>query len=259
MNLTAEEIQQIETEMLKEVSLLCKEHHIDYYLAYGSLIGALRHQGPIPWDTDADIVIPINQIDKFISVARASLSDKFYLDYYDINNYYPTFFPRVGLKGYSSKILHLDVFKLVGLPQSKKRRKRFEQWSRFLAWLFEIKKMDKTYYGPFVHYKQAILSIKNILLAPIRPKWLINQFEKHATRYHYNDAEFVMNSVPGYAAREIIPKAIYGSPKLSNYGGFKVMIPENPDEYLRHFYGNYMEIPPESERQTKEFYEIDVI
>lgn len=81
MKLTIQEIQTIETEMLKEVHDICERNGIDYFLAYGSVLGAVRHGGPIPWDTDLDIIVPIDQFSKFENLMYEELPEKFYLEY----------------------------------------------------------------------------------------------------------------------------------------------------------------------------------
>src|SRR5690554_3534688 len=123
MKLTLKELQGLETEMLKEVAEICEKHHIDYFLAYGSLLGAIRHNGPIPWDTDVDIVIPFAQLALFLKVVREELSDKFYVDFHDTNKNYLRFFPRIGMSGYESRQLHLDVFLITGAPKHKEEQK----------------------------------------------------------------------------------------------------------------------------------------
>ena len=65
MNLTINELQDIATDMLESVVHVCETYHLPYIAMYGSLIGAIRHHGPIPWDYDIDIAIPENSLDKF--------------------------------------------------------------------------------------------------------------------------------------------------------------------------------------------------
>ena len=88
MKLSLQELQDLETEMLKVVAEICERHNIDYYLAYGTALGAVRHQGPIPWDNDADIALPNYQLDCFIEVMNRELPDKFYLRFITIFPYF---------------------------------------------------------------------------------------------------------------------------------------------------------------------------
>ena len=70
------EIQSLETEMLSHVNRICKKHNITYYMHAGTALGAIRHKGPIPWDDDVDIIVPINEIDFFVDIMRKELPDK---------------------------------------------------------------------------------------------------------------------------------------------------------------------------------------
>lgn len=256
MILTIKEVQAIEIEMLKEVSEICERFHITYFLAYGSVLGAIRHNGPIPWDSDVDIIVPYNQFDKFIAIVREQLPRKFYLDYYDTNKFYPALFPRIGLRGYSTKELHIDVFKLTGIPSDKKEQLHFRKRSRFYRNIFLPKNTFKEYFGNLGLKRRIYLLFIRILLFPIPKKYIIQRFEKHCSKYPYERSEYVANANGGYGMKEIVQKSFYGEGILCKYANINVKIPENYDTYLIHFYNNYMQFPPEDKRRVKAEYRI---
>lgn len=255
MKLTIEEIQKITNQIVKEVTEICKDHQITYYLAYGSVIGAIRHNGPIPWDKDVDIILPINEMDDFVNTMREQLSDKFYVDYYDINETYPGLFPRIGLKGYSTKELHVDIFKLVGVAKNEKEQMKFTRWTRILTLMFKAKQRGKEYFRN--KFDWLLLPVLKFMLLPISTKTIINKFEKLCSKYPYHEAEFVVNPNEGYYGKEVLPKSYYGDGKDSIYSHIDVNIPEEYDRYLHHFYGNYMELPSDEEREIKKYYQIN--
>src|SRR5699024_4899912 len=147
MRLTLKELQDIETEMLREVSEICERNNIDYYLAYGSVLGAVRHKGPIPWDDDVDIIIPISQITKFVKCARKELSGRFYVDYHDRNRSSIILFPRIGLKGYSTKVLHIDVFKMIGAPSKPEEQEKFKNKLNYYKRIIQYKNLSEGYFA----------------------------------------------------------------------------------------------------------------
>lgn len=256
MKLTLSRIQSLETEMLKEVVEICERNNLNYYLAYGTALGAIRHGGPIPWDADADIVIPYNQLDRFIKTVRAELSDNFFLDYHDINKYFTPTFPRIGLQGYSTAILHIDVFILVGLPSDKK---------------LQIKHLQKLALNRKRHYRKTVSSIYRekfslkgrmyncffkLVNLPYSLKKIREEFDYLCALYPLESSDYVAVANSIMLNKATTPKKFYGKGIIREYSNIKVNLPEQYDDYLRHFYGNYMQYPLESERKAQDTYTI---
>lgn len=257
MRLTLKELQAIETEIVSEVSEICCRHNIDYFLHCGSALGAIRHKGPIPWDSDVDIIIPIDQFDKFLSVARNELSDKFYIDYYDTNKDYPTLFPRIGLKGYNTFSLHVDIFKLVGTSSDRKEQLWFSRKAKFYLQIFKLKTNLDIYFGKEVSPKMRLGKfITKPLLLFIPKRYIIKLFEKHCNKFPIRDVEYVTNPSGGYGIKNVQKKSIYGKGTMVSYSGLQVKVPEHYTEYLKHYYGDYMKLPHPGKRGNKEIYEI---
>ena len=74
-----QKLQQTETEILEEIDRLCEKHSIVYYLAGGTLLGAVRHRGFIPWDDDIDVAMPRNDYERFRDICLSELDERFYL------------------------------------------------------------------------------------------------------------------------------------------------------------------------------------
>lgn len=256
MKLSIQEIQQHEAAILKEVIELCKQHKIDYFLAYGSVLGAVRHHGPIPWDSDIDIAVSINQMDHFIATMREGLSEKYYLDYFDTNKYYPFLFPRIGMKGYSTNILHIDIFNLAGIPNDLDGQKRFKKKILPYNTLFKYKNIHQKYGAEFSYKGKIFYSLIKLLLLPVTNGYIIRKFKNLGRQYPFNVATYVMNINGGYGEKEFIPKALYGKGCVFKYSELDVNIPEQYHKYLNHFYGDYMKHPPKEEQEVMESYEI---
>lgn len=256
MKLTINELQAIETEIVKEVADICKRNNIDYFLHCGSALGAIRHGGTIPWDTDVDVIVPYNQYEAIINVLRSELSDKFYVDYYDNNKDYPALFARVGLKGYTTKILHIDIFKLVGISSDINQQRKFTKKARLYRNLYLPQKVKEKYYGKITFQYRVVVTLMKLVLYPISTKKLIKKFEKLCNLFPFEHTEFVTNPSGHYGVKNILPKSYYGKGTYVNYAGVEVKIPEQYDAYLRHYYGNYMQLPPENKRKVKDCYDI---
>lgn len=257
MKLTIKEMQAIETEMLKEVIEICEKNNINYFLAYGSALGAIRHKGPIPWDADLDITIPLPQLDAFLNAMRKNLSEKFYIDFYDSNKNYNVTFPRVGLKDYSTRLLHIDIYLLSGTPNNKskqiKHREKIINLNSIFYWKkYKLKNGNSFKHKLFILYKKALFLKYNT-------KKIISEISNLREKYSYYDSEYISNSNMGYGIDEIIDKDIFGKGVLVDYDDLKVRVPEKYDAYLRHFYGDYMQLPPEKDRIIKDTYTINKV
>ena len=120
---TDKEVKQIQLEMLDEIDAFCRQNNIRYSLAFGTLLGAVRHKGYIPWDDDVDIIMPLPDMLRFKKIFQ---SDK--LQYCDIDTtlHYEYHFSRICYKqtfskrGWASKSygINIDLYPVVGLPSS---------------------------------------------------------------------------------------------------------------------------------------------
>ena len=258
MNLTLNELQAIETEILREVISICDKNNLQYFMVYGSALGTVRHGGPIPWDYDVDIAIPYPQLDTFIKVLREQLSDKYYLNFHDSDPYYPELLPRIGLKGYSTKTLHLDVFLLIGAPTDSKKHFCFKTKARFYMYAFKYRNFNEVHFGKFTTLKQKIfVPIVKALLFPFSKSYIKRRFMKLCNKHPFQDAELIVNAQFGYGMKEFIPKNYYSEGIQMDYADLSVRIPEKYEAYLTHVYGDYMQIPSEKQRQVPAHYSVD--
>lgn len=256
MDLTIEEIQNIETKIVREISRICKENKIKYFMHCGSALGTIRHNGPIPWDTDVDIIVPNNQYARFISVIRKEISDDFYVDYFDENKYFTPLFARIGLRGFSTVLLHVDVFRLVGISSSQEEQLKFTEQVRKLSLIYFAKIASSKYRG-----KRALKARLQSLYYRLIYFWypvesIRKDFFKLCNKIKYEDAEYVTNPSGHYGIKNVLPKHYYGEGIYKKYTDIEVKIPEKYEAYLTHYYGDYMKLPPEDERRIKSKYTI---
>lgn len=238
------QIQSLESEMLKCVDEICQRNNLVYYLHAGSALGAIRHKGPIPWDDDVDIIVPITIIDKFIDIMKRELPQK-YIVYNKIDNEYnQILFPRICLRNNNPLVAYIDVFPLVGLPSTMKECIKFSKKSDLINLLYRFKYRDISKVpNPFKRCGEYVL-LFFLKIVPFKA-WQ-RLLDKHIRKYDYNTSVYVMNPCGQKGTKNIIKKEIYGIPQRVDYDGMSLPIPERIDEYLTHYYGNYMQYPDES-------------
>ena len=241
MNLTINELQDIATDMLESVVHICETYHLPYIAMYGSLIGAIRHHGPIPWDYDIDIAIPENSLDKFLNVMKEQLPPKYYIEYRDNRSYLS--FPRIGLRGYKTDVLHIDVYRTIGYPESRFQRAYINKIRSYVHRLDELK------HKPLNSCSKKMMPLAIIakpILYFIPSKILLGIFDSLSRKYPYDKARMVACSIN---ALYLFDKVYFDESILVPYAGFSIRVPKQYDLVLKTIYGDYMQFPSEEEQK----------
>ncbi len=242
--LTIEEMHGYCIEMLKSISELCEEEKISYYVVYGTLLGAIRHSGPIPWDPDIDIYVPENEIGRFVSAVKAKLSNKYWVDFRD-KGIVPKPFPRIGLRGYDTEILHIDVFRMSGLPDNKFQQKLLTKRGRTLWILWKAKSINPSQYYKKSKRKRIGAILIKVLAAPFSMGFIIKSIDQLCAKIDVFSTNYV-GRVMGQGA--IYDKSYFERYEIHEYANYKVRIPSGAEELLTIMYGNYLEYPSEEYR-----------
>lgn len=252
--LTMEEIKAIEYDILSEVASFCDSHGIQYYLVCGTLLGAIRHNGFIPWDDDIDIGMPRPDYERFI---REYTSPSLTLHDFRRDPVYPYPFAKVSdprtclietnLETPAAMGVYIDIFPIDGMPENEKEQKRFFNllnWDRrLLGW----KRISNTAEVGFTH--KVVQVIAKILLKPTAMSQLIARYDRHVKQYPYDTASHVGHFVTAAAwGSDIKPKSLFENAVKHPFEQGEFWVPGDYDQYLTIEYGDYMKLPPKEKQ-----------
>lgn len=262
MNNKLKELQQTELIILKEIDRICKKHKIKYYLGEGSLLGAIRHQGFIPWDDDIDILMLRSDYEKFLSIAPNIISKDFEIQHSSLVKNYWSPFIKVRYLGESffkqKHIEHLtnnngpliDIFPLDNVPKKDSIKQKIQVLTiKFNRGMLSYKlktRFPKKWKGYIVKFCSHFISVNRI------HKTLNKTFIK----YNNNNNKYIVNLASYYSyKKQTVPKNWYGKPRMVKFENLKMPVPKEAEKLLTSIYGNYKELPPVEKRVIKHHFD----
>jgi lipopolysaccharide cholinephosphotransferase len=234
------QIQKTELEILIEMDKICKEYNLRYYLAFGTLLGAVRHKGFIPWDTDVDIIVGVNDYKRFCDTIQSKISKRYFIYSTWNDPTYEELFARIGLKNDNHLTTHVDIFPMVGTPKTVLGRKIFSRIAYITHRGFFLKKVNVKINYKNNKLKKIIASLLKIILMPVPAKLFMWLFQKLSVAFPIEESDVIYNFIGFSGYRGFIPKSFLGEPVMVDFEGHEFPAPEKWHEFLSHFYGDYM-------------------
>lgn len=251
--LSLEEIKAVEVDILDHISAICKKKNLRYFLAYGTLIGAIRHNGFIPWDDDIDIAMPREDYEQLIEILKSQrgnskydclvpLEDGYYyefakvIDTSTIVQEQATISSRCGV--------WIDIFPLDGL----KKEDKLSHFKLLLLNRCRAASVNRR----FPHKTKGVVAIFEYLF------WKICRIVGHKTflkrslrlskKYKYDECEYIGFASSYPANNKYMLKRWFEGKVEVTFENKKFVAPTGYDEYLTTQYGDYMQLPPEDKR-----------
>lgn len=253
-------------ELMLVVDRLCRENGITYYLGEGSLLGAVRHKGFIPWDDDGDLLMPREDYDRFLELAPELLGDDYQLDCLQTNPKHwsipsmlqitrETEFEKEMYRGVALNCGPcVDIFPLDYVPEQgtfalRLRSKLINLLKRSL-WI----KTGIHHRGRYQTIKKRLVYFYPCKLISLfgSVKSLHRSINRLLLKTNDSSNKYLANFASLYnIGRETFPKEWYGKPIELEFEGSKFYAPSNTEAVLTKLYGDYNELPPIEKRTAK--------
>lgn len=245
----------------------CEEHKLRYSLAYGSVLGAVRHKGIIPWDYDIDTYMPRPDYEKFVMLFKKERPNNYQLLTPQDTPFYPEPLAKLGDKNTSLLFtkffpvdygIFIDIFPIDGAAENANERKKdFKKFNNYIRLfrVFQSSRRVREMLKLFLHggYKHVFLSLFSIPFNKFLKKYCIEKMVEISYSHPYENSKYVIQYrddsyglEKSWIPREWIEKTI-----IVPFETINVRIPQQYDAYLKHYYGDYMQLPPENKRDDR--------
>lgn len=261
--LNLKEIQNEELKIMKEFIKICNKKSLKYYLNGGTLLGAVRHKGFIPWDDDIDLFMPRPDYNKLLDLIRNKkvlLDDNLEFTSKELNNNFAPFLKLVNKsivlnienKEKLDKYLWIDIFPLDGMPNDEKKCKKLINKSFILSHLYVTKlaKFKNVINGSHTKKAGIIKAITKVPLFFVNENKIIEKHMQLSKKNNYNEAKYVSNLMWPSVQKQFYKKELFDKEIELEFEDIKAKAFSGYDTYLRQNYGDYMKLPPENKRYT---------
>lgn len=263
LKIDLEKIHKIQIELAIEVKRICEKNRIDYFLIAGTLLGAVRHKGFIPWDDDMDIGMLREDYEKFLKACETDLSSDYYLQTWYTDSQFglpiakirknaTKFVEKTSAKNHSHKGIYIDIFPYDNVPDNSILRKKHKLLTYFYKRLVLLK---SHYYleNNKGYFKRLTIRMVKLIVKFIPKKYLIEKYNKQILKYN-KDANTQEITIFGGAysyKKESIRREWITNYQSINFESVEFNSPKDAHLMLKSIYGDYMSLPPKDERYNR--------
>lgn len=251
-----EKLHRIQIEILDEIVRICDKHNLRYYLTAGTMLGAVRHKGFIPWDDDVDVDMPREDYEEFCKLCKTELNDQFFLHNIESDDKYwlvhgkvrknGTFFEESTMVDMDvPKGIFVDIFPLDEVPKETSCFQRFRKKRiRFLTYIIFKKRKFKIEHSPIIKFITPFIPFSIKTLDKWRLKLMKKQNGKNCGYYVSYGSQYDIQKMT-------ILKSKFDPPCELEFEGKKYKTMGDYKYFLKRVYGeDYMQIPPQEKRVT---------
>ena len=254
-----QEMKSVLLEMFVWFHQFCTDHRLRYYMLGGTMLGAVRHGGFIPWDDDIDVGMPREDFQRLEQLMRKHPHDTYVLETPDSGS--PDFFYAYG-KLYDTRTtlventrvpvkrgVYLDIFPLDGAGDTREEAVAYYQpIKRRLALLLAMTTGIRQ--GRKFYKNAGILLLRSVPRWLIDPKKVLADAQRRSARKSFDRCRWIGNFAGAYWEREMMPREVFGEPTEYDFEHLRAYGVSDYEAYLSALYGNWRELPPVEKRKT---------
>ena len=262
----SEELKKIQYNILLYIKEICDKYHIKYFIAFGTLIGAVRHKGFIPWDDDIDVVLLREDYERLVEVMKSECHE--YYHFCDMRNMERCHGPYAIMEDRRTCVFHerfdnklleeegvsVDIFPLDDVPDDIKTLKKILKYQKFWKACNNLR-ISVKFSEKDTALKKTAKKISKMFVGFIGKEKIYAGFNKILSRKLEWECHLVGELMCAPALNNCYRKEIFRETVELRFEEDYFPAPKNYDEFLRTYYGDYMEFPPEEERVSLHGYD----
>ncbi len=242
----------VELDLLAEFIRVCKKYDLKYYALGGTLLGAVRHKGFIPWDDDIDVIMPRDDYDKLISISdkvfnwpyflSSPLSEySFWRGHLQLRNSSTTAVTKFDEKLNNNKGIFIDIMPLDTVPKSDIERNKHRKKIKNLSIWFRRKNKyinNKTFFNTVKYLITSLITLKN------DPADLFNRYNNELKKFKNLNTGYVAHAALSYNERGVWPLEWFDAIDFLDFEFIKIQVPGKYNLILNKYFGtDFMQIP----------------
>ena len=258
----------MEQEMVKQFIAVCDKYHLRYWIMGGTLLGAVRHKGFIPWDNDIDLLMPRKDFDKLLGIGSEAFKSplffqtpvteqsRYFCTYVKIRNENGTAGTREDFESGINCGVFIDVFCLDEIPNSSLSRKVYFWRLNEIAKMQRFalgKSLKKGFFRGLKHSLQRL--VYRVVYHSPDTASLFKIYQKAAGKYAGRNCRQVAHQAFGYHENFIWEKKDWDDHIQLDFDDLKLEAPKGYDAILKHQYGDYMKLP--EDKSTHDYFDFD--
>lgn len=258
---TLKHIQDVQLMILKDFIEICEKNNIEYMAYGGTLLGAVRHNGFIPWDDDIDIIMMSEEYEKFIEVMSFQSNEKYSIYSMENTDEFYLFLTKLSLNGTEFHVdwtrqtkfklgICLDIFVFDDVPDNKVKRFVYYTKIKLIRGMLDVFIIDLNKNYPST-LKKIITVFGSFFMKLFRitPSKIKDYYKKTVSSANNKGYSSVYENI-AQTYTEPIPKEILHPLKKVPFESIEINVPHDYDTFLTVLYGDYMTLPPVEERKA---------
>ena len=248
--------------LMDSIDSFCRKHNLQYYMLGGTMLGAVRHHGIIPWDDDIDIGMKRSDYEYFCKEYKDETRRNYQaISLYTSKDYYlpaaKVIDTDISVYEFLNQAIeigaYVDVFPLDYVKQNANGTFDYFEKGKIIRQIESLKRM-KIMKGrsPW----KNLLILLGHLVCPCSVHSIVSKYEKKAIKYSQEEkTDWLANLHGAWKEKEIVRSELFESVCEYEFDGRKLYGIKDYDSYLKHLYGDYMQLPPEEKRITHHNYQ----